>query len=156
MHKKLYSFLNNSNCLYESQFGFRHKHSTSHTLVKISEQIQKAIDNGQVACGVFTDLQKAFDTVNHEILLGKLFYYGVHGIALDWFRSYLNLRKQHVVISGESSQNSDICYGVPQGSMLEPLLFLVYINDLNKAINVSAVHHFADDTNLLYVHKQIS
>ena len=155
MHKKLYTFLNKNNCLYESQFGFRQNHSTNHTLVKISEQIQKAIDTGQFACGVFIDLQKAFDTVNHNILLGKLSYYGIRGVALHWFQSYLSMRNQHVNISGVLSQNSDICYGVPQGSVLGPLLFLIYINDLNKAIRFSAVHHFADDTNLLYINKSL-
>ena len=132
------------------QLGFRHKHSTTHTLIKICDQIQKAIDKGQLACGVFIDLQKAFDTVNHKILLSKLSYYGVRGNALDWFKSYLTMRTQHVTISGSTSENANIIHGVSQGSVLGPLLFLIYINDLHKAITRSTVHHFADDTNLLY------
>ena len=151
--KKLYSFFERNNCLYNFQFGFRHRHSTTHTLVKICDQIQKAIDKGQFACGVFIDLQKAFDTVNHKILLSKLSYYGVRSNALDWFESYLTMRTQYVTISGSTSEKANIIHGVPQGSVLGPLLFLIYINDLHKAIMHSTVHHFADDTNLLYINK---
>ena len=86
MHKKLFSFLNRFDCIYKYQFGFRNKHSTTHTLIEITENIRKALDNGAYACGIFVDLQKAFDTVDHEILFYKLNYYGIRGITLDWFK----------------------------------------------------------------------
>ena len=96
-------------------------------------------------------MQKAFDTVDHEILLKKLDYYGVRGLANDWFKSYLSNRRQFVSINGFSSKNLPMKYGVPQGSVLGPLLFLIYINDLHKAIKYSLTHLFADDTNLLVI-----
>ena len=88
--------------------------------------------------------------VNHEILLEKLNHYGIHGIANNWFLSYLKDRKQSVSINGNSSQFTKIQHGVPQGSILGPLLFLIYINDLHNCIHHSTTRHFADDTNLLY------
>jgi len=97
------------------------------------------------------DLQKAFDTVNHEILLCKLNYYGFRGIINDWFRSYLYERKQKVCINGYESETKTLQHGVPQGSVLGPILFLLYINDLHKCINYSITYHFADDTNLLNI-----
>ena len=101
------------------------------------------------------DLQKAFDTVDHEILLSKLDYYGIRGISNNWFKSYLSNRKQFVSINGYDSGLAEIKCGVPQGSVLGPLLFLLYINDLNQAIKFCKVHHFADDTNLLYLGRSI-
>ena len=101
------------------------------------------------------DLQKAFYTVDHEILLYKLDYYGILGISNNWFKSYLSNRKQFVSINGYDSGLAEIKCGVPQGSVLGPLLFLLYINDLNQAIKFCKVHHFADDTNLLYIFRQI-
>ena len=89
--------------------------------------------------------------VNHNTLLDKLAHYGVRGIENNWFKTYLTNRKQHVTVSGPKSDNALIEFGVPQGSVLGPLLFLIYINDLNQAIKFSRVHHFADDTNLLLV-----
>ena len=105
----------------------------------------------KIACGIFVDLQKAFDTVNHNILLHKLSYYGIRGITNDWFSSYLSNRTQYVSILGFNSKTKDLHHGVPQGSVLGPLLFLLYINDLNIAIRHSKVYHFADDTNLLNI-----
>ena len=105
--------------------------------------------------GIFVDLQKAFDTVDHEILLAKLNHYGIRGISNSWFKSYLSFRSQYVSISGFESSVKFIKYGVPQGSVLGPLLFLIYINDLHKAINYCMVHHFADDTNLLLFDKSL-
>ena len=115
----------------------------------LTEDIRNAIDNNKFSCGVFIDLQKAFDTVDHDILLKKLEYYGIRGIANNWFRSYLSNRKQFVSIDGFESQVTKMDLGVPQGSVLGPLLFLIYINDLHKAIKYSKTRHFADDTNLL-------
>ena len=101
------------------------------------------------------DLQKTLDTVDHEILLSKLDYYGIRGISNNWFKSYLSNRKQFVSINGYDSGLAEINCGVPQCSVLGPLLFLLYINDLNQAIKFCKAHHFADDTNVLYLGKSI-
>ena len=133
------------------QFGFRKNHSTNHALIEITENIRKALDDKKVACGVFVDLKKAFDTVNHDILTEKLKFYGIRNTANEWFKSYLGDRQQFVSILGHESRTRPMPHGVPQGSVLGPLLFLIYINDLFKAINYSKVFHFADDTNLLNI-----
>ena len=151
MFNRIYKFLENKKCIYDLQFGFRSKHSTNHTLIQITENIRKALDNKQYACGIFIDLQKAFDTVNHHILLDKLNYYGIRGTGNNWFKSYLSNRSQYVSIQGFESDIKEINHGVPQGSVLGPLLFLLYINDLHVAIKNSSVYHFADDTNLLNI-----
>ena len=151
MFKRVYEFLENNKCIYKLQFGFRTKHSTNHTLVNITETIREALDSKRIAGGVFVDLQKAFDTVNHEILLQKLNHYGIRGIVNDWFVSYLSDRTQYVSLLGYQSTVLHIRHGVPQGSVLGPLLFLIYLNDLHKAIKHSKVYHFADDTNLLNI-----
>ena len=100
-------------------------------------------------------MQKAFDTVDHKILLHKLEYYGIRGVCNDWFKSYLSDRKQFVSINGYNSDLMPVDCGVPQGSVLGPLLFLIYINDLHKAIQYCKVHHFADDTNLFHTSKSV-
>ena len=154
MYKRLYTFLNNNN-IYNLQFGFRQQYSTSHVLINITENIRKALDDGNIGCGVFVDLQKAFDTVDHQILLAKLNHYGIRGVSNDWFKSYLSNRNQYVSINGYESGLAALNCGVPQGSVLGPLLFLLYINDLNQAIKFCKVHHFADDTNLLCLSNSI-
>ena len=137
------------------QFGFRQQHSTSHALINIIENIRKALDDGNIGCGVFADLQKAFDTVDHQVLLAKLSHYGIRGVSNDWFKSYLPNRNQYVSINGFDSGITTINYGVPQGSVLGPLLFLSYINDLNQAMKLFKVYHFPDDTNVLYLSNSI-
>ena len=155
MYKRLYAFLDYNNIIYDLQFGFRQQYSTSHALINITENIRKALDDGNIGCGVFVDLQKAFDTVDHQILLAKLNHYGIRGVSNDWFKSYLSNRNQYVSINGYESGLAAINCGVPQGSVLGPLLFLLYINDLNQAIKFCKVHHFADDTNLLCLSNSI-
>ena len=149
MYKRLYAFLSNNNIICNLQFGFRQQYSTSHVLINITENIRKALVDGNIGCGVFVGLQKAFDTVDHQILLAKLNHYGIHGVSNDWFKSYLSNHSQYVSINGYESGLAAINCGVPQGSVLGPLIFLLYINDLNQAIQFCKVHHFADDTNLL-------
>ena len=140
----MYTFLNNSNIIYNLQFGFRQQYSTSHALVYISENIRKALDDGNIVCGVFVDLQKAFVTVNHQTLLAKLNHYGIRGVSND-----LSNRSQYVSINGYDSGLAALNFGVPKGSVLDSLLFLSYINGLNQAIKFCKVHHFAYGTNLL-------
>ena len=149
MFDRVYGFLEKFECIYNLQFGFRSKHSTNHALISITEDIRSALDGRKSCGGIFVDLQKAFDTVNHEILLQKLSHYGIRGMANNWFTSYLSNRSQFVSILGFNSETNYIKHGVPQGSVLGPLLFLIYINDLHRAIKFSKVYHFADDTNLL-------
>ena len=129
------------------------KHSCNPAHIEITETIRQALDNKMSACGVFVDFQKAFDTVNHNILIGKLSHYGIRGTANKWFSSYLTNRSQYVSILGFDSPCEKVNHGVPQGSVLGPLLFLIYINDLHNAIKYSKVYHFADDTNLLNISK---
>ena len=121
----------------------------------MTEKIRESLDNNEYSCGVFEDFQKAFNTFNHNILLKKLHYYGIRGITNDWFKSYLNNRTQQTKVNDSISEKVEITYGVPRGSILGPLLFLVYINDLHDAVIHSLIHHFADDTNILYCNKSL-
>ena len=156
MFKRLYGYLESCNILYPLQFGFRQKCSTNHALIQITESIRNSIDNNEFGCGIFIDLKKAFDTVNHSIILSKLNHYGVRGKAYDWFHSYLSNREQFVCINGHNSDSLSITCGVPQGSILGPLLLLLYINDLPNTSKLFSFHLFADDTNIYCSHKNLN
>ena len=146
MYHRLYDFLQNKNILTDNQFGFRKKYSTSLAIFNLTESVLKEMEKGNFCIGLFMDLSKAFDTIDHHILLNKLEYYGVRGIALQWFCSYLHQRKQYVMVNGvKSSIQCNNC-GVPQGSVLGPLLFLIYINDIVNSSKLFRFSLFADDT----------
>ena len=155
VHKQLYAFFEEHEVFFKNQFGFKKKTSTGHSLIEITEKIKESIDSGKFGCGIFIDLKKAFDTVNHEILLKKLEHYGVRGTMLKWFESYLKGRKQYVFYNGETSDVKEITCGVPQGSVLGPLLFLIYINDLPNISEKLQFFLFADDTNIYYESKDL-
>ena len=154
-YKRLSNFLDITNVIYLLQFGFRPKYSTNHALINLTESIRQSLDEGNFGCGIFLDMQKAFDTVGHKILLNKLEYYGIRGVCNDWFKSYLSDCKQFVSINSYNSDLMSVDFGVPQGSVLGPLLFLIYINDLHKTIQYCKVHHFADDTNIFHTSKSV-
>ena len=160
MHKRLYSFMEESNIrIYDKQFGFRKNNSTINALIEITEKVKESVDKGKFGCGIFIDLCKAFETVNHNILLTKLEHYGVRGVPLQWFESYLSNRKQFVHVNGENSDLRELSCGVPQGSVLGPLLFLIYINYLpnisDKLEFYLFVYLFADDTNIYYENESL-
>ena len=150
LDKRLYDFLQENNVLFQNQFGLRKNNSTTFALIQISEKMKETIDNKRYGCGIFIDLRKALDTVNHDILLRKLEHYGIRGKAQIWFKSYLTKRKQYVSLNGVPSELKQTTCGVPQGSCLGPLLFLVYINDLPNISEVLQFYLFADDDNIYY------
>ena len=156
MCNRIYSFLCKHKLINTTPFGLRSKHSTKHALLSLIETIKKYLDGGEIVCGVFIDLQKAFDTMDNEILLEKLKHYGIGSKQNNWFRSFLTNRKQKVSMEGFFSQSKIVKRGVPQGSTLRPLIFFIYLNDLANVLEKPIVHHFADDTNILYGNKNTS
>ena len=156
VYNRLISFIEKHDLLYKFQFGFRAKHSANMALITLVDKITTAIDKGDIVIGLFLDLKKAFDTVNHKILLDKLFHYGVRGVAYNWIADYLNQRKQYVNFQNIASQKSVIKCGVPQGSILGPLLFLLYVNDIANVSEILLPLIFADDTNLFVQGKTIT
>ena len=145
---RLDSFLEDSKILSECQFGFRSKCNTTHAILQLIENITDSLDNKKSTIGIFIDLKKAFDTVNHGILTQKLNKYGIRGMSNIWIKSYLNERKQYVCMNNIHSQMLDITCGVPQGSLLGPKLFILYINDMCNISKLFNYILFADDTNL--------
>ena len=148
MYSRLLSFVNSNTILYAFQFGFRAGHSPELALLYLVDKISNALEEVEYVLGLFLDFSKVFDTVNHDILFSKLEFYGIRGLALDWFRSYLTTRSQYVEYNGTSSSYKNITCGVPQGSILGPLLFLIYINDLASVSKKFFSVFFADDSNL--------
>ena len=154
--ERLYSFLSNSHVLSNFQFGFRPKHCTTHAMLHLQDKVRLTIEKNKFCIGIFMDLSKAFDVVNHNILIFKLQYSGVRGTPLKWFQSYLSNRRQFTQCSNSSSDYVTISHGVPQGSILGPLLFLIYINDLILASNKFDFIMYADDTTLLYSQPELN
>ena len=153
MYSRIIKFIEKHNILYKNQYGFQKGMSTEFAVNSLLSNIVKCLENKEIGFCIFLDFAKAFDTVNHEIILDKLEYYGVRGIALDWFKSYLSDRMQCTEIGDTQSKLDFIKCGVPQGSILGPLLFLLYINDIVMSSKLFEFILFADDTSLFYSHK---
>ena len=149
VYGQIYDYLISNLLLYKSQHGFQKLHSTETATLEFLDRIYNNLDAGETPISVFLDLSKAFDTLDHSILLKKLDYYGIRGIPLKWFQSYLSGRTQFVDYDGICSTALPITTGVPQGSILGPLLFLIYINDMHSAFNNFESILYADDTTLV-------
>ena len=156
VYDQFYNFLVSSRLLYSQQSGFRMSHSVLTCLLKCTNDWYLNIENGTYTSVTFIHLKKAFDTVNHEILIKKLQLYGAAGKELRWFQSYLSNRKQCCKVNGKLSDLGEVTCGVPQGSCLSPLLFIIYINDLHLSIKHSKVNMYADDTSLSFSSNSIS
>ena len=146
----VYTFLQQHNLLSVYQSGFRSLQSTSTCLTDIKNTLLQNIDKGQITGLVFLDLTKAFDTLDHSVLLDKLASLGFSKASVQWFKAYLTDRTQSVVVNGSTSDPQSISFGDPQGSLIGPLLFIIYINDVPSAVKHCKIQLYADDT-LLYV-----
>lgn len=151
--KRLRKYIDNNKLLFDGQYGFRVNRSTGLALTEVVNTILNAIDNKKHCIGVFIDLKKAFDTVDHTLLIKKFKYYGVRGITSKFLESYLSGRKQYVNYGEYNSIEQVIKCGVPQGSILGPLLFILYINDMCKISDLLRFIIFADDTNIFCIDK---
>ena len=150
VYNRLSSFLEKNNFFYKSQFGFRKSSGTTNSVIENIDYVLKELDKSNVVASAFLDLSKAFDTIDHKILLLKLEKYGIRGIALEFFKNYLSNRKQFVCMNGIKSSTLELNIGVPQGSNLGPLLFLIYINDISRLKLHGSISLFADDTAIFY------
>ena len=146
---QVYDYFTENDLLYKSQYGFRKLHSTELAALEFTDKIVANLEQGKLPLAIFLDLSKAFDTIDHNILLDKLRFYGITGKALDWFKSYLQKRQQYVQYGESVSSMSYIQTGVPQGSILGPLLFIIYMNDIAAVTNKFHFTLYADDTSLL-------
>ena len=157
--EKIVYFLDISGQLYSSQYGFRSKHRCENVISELIGHIVKGHERQEHTAAIFLDLSKAFDTLDHELLLQKLEIYGIRGIALDWFSSYLTDHTMRVKYHGNGrvtySAWQNITHGAPQGSCLGPLLFLIFCNDLNLNLTYLSCIQFANDTTLYYTHKNL-
>ena len=150
VHKMVYTYLQQHNLLSIYQSGFHSLHSTSMCLADVTNTLLENIDKGQLTGLVFLDLKKAFDTLDHRVLLNKLTSLGFNKASVQWFNTYLTDRSQSVVVNGSTSEPQPILFGVPQGSLIGPLLFIIYINDLPSVVSHCKIQLYADDT-LLYI-----
>ena len=149
VQKQVYSYLNNNNLLFDSQHGFRENYSTESAVIELTDHLKSQIDKHHLPMCLFLDLSKAFDTINFDIMLMKLRHLGFNSLALNWFETYLKHRKQFVSFNGSDSPLLETKTGVPQGSVLGPLLFLIYINDIDSVSNIFKIICFADDSTLI-------
>ena len=153
VYDRCYNFLKSKNSLYKRQYGFRQMHSTYMAVFDFIKDINYAVDDNMYTAGIFMDLSKAFDTIDHDILLYKLYHYGFRGVSYNWFANYLSNRKQYVYYNSVQSSYENISCGVPQGSILGPLLFILYMNDICKTSKLLSFILFADDTTVYYSNK---
>ena len=149
MHKRLSNFLESNDSIYENQYGFRSGRSCEHALLNAQNLLLESLSKRQVSLLLLIDFSKAFDLVEHKILLNKLEHYGIRGHVLKWLESYLTNRKQFVSINGTESSTQIMEYGVPQGSILGPLLFIIYINDIPEIAQFAKFILYADDANII-------
>ena len=146
---QLYDHLTKHNLLFVGQYGFRKRHSTEYAALELVDRISNGLDNRKLPISIFLDLSKAFDTLDHQILLHKLYHYGIRNSALNWFSSYLTNRLQYIDIDGTKSNSRPLSTGVPQGFILGPLLFIIYMNDINAVSPKFTFILYADDTTMI-------